>query len=104
MFNKYTHAIMAIDPGGTTGVAAGYVVLDGRLVECFNDMPVKRSMEIKGDFLAQGRQLGALMKRFVFKANVENMLPLDNIHIAIEDFVLRRRQEGGATGNLTSCW
>lgn len=40
----------------------------------------------------------------MFNANVEHSVPLPNIHVAIEDFILRRRQEGGATGNLTSCW
>ena len=67
-------------------------------------MQTNKTTEVTGNYLEQAEALAELMGNFVFKANVENSIPLGNIHIAIEDFVLRRRTEGGATGNLTSCW
>ena len=100
-----THAFLAIDPGETTGVAACYVNFTfGTKKEVLSNAKKKKSLEVKGNYLEQGRALGHLMDRFVYVANVENLLSLENVHIVMEDFVLRRRTEGGATGNLTSCW
>ena len=95
---------MAVDPGGTTGVAAGYVTLADTFKDTVKTMEAKRSLEVGGDWLDQAAELCRLMHRFVFRANVEVGLPLYNVHITFEDFVLRRRREGGATGNLTSIW
>lgn len=99
-----THAIMGIDPGGTTGIAACYVSVRPTMKETMLAATRKKSIEVPGDYLSQGKQIASLMNGFMYKANVENEIPLSNIHFAIEDFVLRRRMEGGATGNLTSCW
>lgn len=104
MSSKNRHAILAIDPGGTTGVAAGYVELEETRRKTLEGITNKKSTEVTGNYLEQAEQLATVMGNFVFKANVENSIPLPNIHIAIEDFVLRRRTEGGATGNLISCW
>jgi hypothetical protein len=101
---KQIHAVLAIDPGGTTGIGAGYVELRPTRRETLSTLYHRKAVEVTGDWLEQSAQLAQMMNRFVFTANVENSLPLDNIHICIEDFILRRRQEGGATGNLTSCW
>lgn len=98
------HAFMAIDPGGTTGVAAGYVATHPTRKKTLETMQFHKALEVNGDWLSQAKQLANLMDRFVMNANVEKRLPFSNIHISAEDFVLRRRQEGGATGNLTSVW
>lgn len=101
---KNTYAILAIDPGGTTGVAAGYVELGDTRRETLETMTNNKTTEVTGDYLWQAAKLDTIFRNFVFTANVEYGIPLPNISIAIEDFVLRRRREGGATGNLTSCW
>jgi hypothetical protein len=101
---RNTHAVLGIDPGGTTGVAAGYVELKDTRRATLATMHNNKTAEVDGDYLEQSVALANIMSRFVFTANVEYSIPIDNIHIAIEDFILRRRMEGGATGNLTSCW
>jgi len=98
------HAFFAGDPGRTTGVAGCYVQFKGTLKETLLTATNKKAIELKGPWLEQGRTLGHLMDRFVYRANVEALIPLDNIHLVMEDFVLRRRREGGATGDLTSIW
>lgn len=104
MSSKNRHAILAIDPGGTTGVAAGYVELEDTRRKTLEGMTNKKSVEVTGSFLEQAVKLDNIFRHFVFTANVEHSIPQPNIHIAIEDFVLRRREQGGATGNLTSVW
>ena len=64
----------------------------------------KKAVEVEGSWIEQAKQIAAMMNNFQYTANVAHEIPLYNIHFAVEDFVLRRRVEGGATGNLTSCW
>ena len=104
MKQKTVHAVIAVDPGRTTGVAAGYFDLKPTLKETLRGGTNKKAIEVPGQWLAQSRELHGIVWRFVFRANVDHQLPLDNIHLVIEDFVLRRRQAGGATGDLTSIW
>jgi hypothetical protein len=102
--NDETYAVMAVDPGGTTGIAAGYVELKPSLKKTLATLSMAKTMELEGDWLTQARRLSHVMARFQMIANVENSLPAGNIQFTFEDFVLRRRQQGGATGNLTSIW
>lgn len=95
------HAVMGIDPGGTTGVAAAYVPAMGTLKASLRAATRKKAIEVTGDWLEQARQLADLMNRFQYTANVENGIELRNVHYAIEDFVLRMP---AATTNLTSVW
>lgn len=98
------HAVFAVDPGGTTGVYAGWVELKKTRKETLTDGLLRsRAEEVTGDFLEQARMLYAMFVKFNFVANESN-IPIPQRHVAVEDFVLRRRVEGGATGNLTSCW
>jgi hypothetical protein len=83
------HAIMGIDPGGTTGVAAAYVPSLGTLKESLRAAKRKKSVEVKGTWLEQATTLATLMVRFQYRANVEHGIALPNIHFAIEDYVLR---------------
>lgn len=97
-----THAIMAVDPGGTTGVAAGYIDLRRTLKATLLEGLTRRaSIEVKGEWRDQARQLADLMWQFKYKANAENGLSLDRIHYVFEDFVLRMPAR---TTNLTSIW
>lgn len=98
------HAVMGIDPGGTTGIAACYVRVQATMKETMLEAKKKKAVEVEGDWLTQAKAIAAIMNAFQYTANVEHEIPITNIHFAIEDFILRRRTEGGATGNLTSCW
>lgn len=98
------HAFMAVDPGGTTGVAAAYVRLESMLKATLLNVERRKAVELEGGWEEQAKLLASMMERFVYTANVERALPLDHVHVVCEDFILRRRQEGGATGNLTSIW
>lgn len=98
------HAIMTVDPGRTTGVFAGWVDLKSTRVETLKSGLLKaKSREVTGSITTQGRELLHIWILFNYAANEAN-IPIPNRHCAVEDFVLRRRGAGGATGDLTSCW
>ncbi len=98
------HAVMAVDPGGTTGVYAGWVDLKPTRRETLTKGKLnEKAVEVTGDYLEQARRLSQIFVGFSFACNEAN-IGVANRHLAIENFVLRRRQEGGATGNLTSIW
>jgi hypothetical protein len=98
------HAVLGIDPGRTTGVAACHFETEATLKETLLNAEEKKAIEVTGDWMEQACKIAGIIKRFVYRAHIEKEIPFDNIHIAIEDFVLRRRREGGATGDLTSIW
>lgn len=104
LMDKDRYAVMGIDPGGTTGIFACYVYSFDTVKETLMEATNKKSVEVVGNYLEQGKQIAAIMNNFEYTANVEHEIPQGNIRFAIEDFVLRRKGEGGATGNLTSCW
>lgn len=97
-------AIMAVDPGGTTGVAATYFNKRPTIKETLQNLPNFKTAEVSGGWEAQGEELAQMWARFRMRANVEHSIALPDIHLVCEDFVLRRREAGGATGNLTSIW
>lgn len=98
---KDTHAIFTCDPGGTSGIAAGYITPSSTLKQTLLTATRLRSIEVTGDYMEQGQAIAECMIRFDRAARDRGCV---NIHFAFEDFILRRRQAGGATGNLTSCW
>jgi len=95
------HAIMAIDPGGTTGVFAGYVTLETTLLETMRTIRRTKQREVYGEWREQAEALAVMINRFIYTANVEERLPLENVHVAFEDFILRMP---ATTDNLTSIW
>lgn len=98
-------AVMAVDPGETTGIGAGFYEPHSTLKKTMTEGRVAhKTAEVYGDYLGQAKEIAAAILRFVFGANVERSIPFEHIHVVFEDFILRRRREGGATGNLTSCW
>jgi hypothetical protein len=98
------HAVFTVDPGGTTGVVGGYVELRPTMRQTMQTLSMAGSTEVHGSWDQQALEIAELWERFHDKAVATIGLPEENVHMAIEDFVLRRRQAGGATGNLTSCW
>lgn len=101
VISEREHAFLALDPGGTTGVAAAYVTSYATLKESLLSARLKKAMEVTGDWLEQARTLSDIMWRFQYTANVEHSIPMDCIHFAIEDFVLRMP---AVTPNMTSIW
>jgi hypothetical protein len=99
------HAILAIDPGNTTGVGACHIDLKVSRSASFSDgLHMLKNIEVRGPWNRQGAQLAEIANRFLFTAGVEHSIPVSRCHIVCENFVLRRLVEGGATGNLTSVW
>jgi hypothetical protein len=95
------HAVFTVDPGGTTGVFAGWVELKSTRRETLTDGLLKsKSTEVTGDYIKQARTLLALLYRFNFACNEAN-LPLQRRHVVVEDFQARPDQ---FTHHLTSCW
>lgn len=111
-------AILAIDPGQTTGVAAAFIPKLETLKESLLAIPKKdkKAVEVRGidpnaevptaeeDWIVHAQRLVTIMSRFEYRALIELQIPADDIHFVFEDFILRRKRQGGATGNLTSIW
>lgn len=74
------------------------------LKESLNNAEMKKAVEVEGTWLQQAFKIAVIMEQFAFRAHVEHYVPIDDIHFVFEDFILRRKRQGGATGNLTSCW
>jgi hypothetical protein len=102
--NEGVHSVLAIDPGGTTGVFGGWVDLKPTMKQTMlTGLLSRKAEEVTGSWLEQVNKLAAIAMSFHF-ASKESLIPMQNRHVVCEDFVLRRRQQGGATGNLTSVW
>jgi hypothetical protein len=109
-------AILAIDPGRTSGVAAAYVPRLGTLKDSLRAATHKKAIEVKGidlhaeiptneeDWVIHARRLQNIINKFSFRALLDAGYWPEDIHVVFEDFVLRRKKQGGATGNLTSVW
>lgn len=116
-------AVLAIDPGRTTGVAACHFDAKTTLKETLLNAEEKKAVEVGAfldsegvyqkewaeithmePWLLHSRRIAGVINRFSYRALIECEIPAPNIHIVFEDFVLRRRKEGGATGDLTSIW
>lgn len=103
--NDGMHAFFSVDPGETTGIGAGLFELHATLkATVTKGKRMHKTAEVYGDYLEQGREIAHLMWKFQYTMQVEQGIAADRIHFIFEDFVLRRKREGGATGNLTSCW
>jgi len=101
MSRSLVHAVLAIDPGDTTGVFGGYVEERTTRKEMLSTITNRKSIEVSGYWLDQARELANLIHRFRYTANVEQSIPLDQIHVAIEDF--QSRPNSGVV-RLTSTW
>ncbi len=93
---------MAIDPGGTTGVAAGHFALRKSTAETLGDG--RRSFKttsVTGNWWQQAHELAGLINRFAFTAQCEHDLPLQHIHVVWENYT---RRPAAASVNLDSVW
>lgn len=80
-------AIMAIDPGGTTGVATGVFKMrkGASTVKLIRERRTLVTLEVEGDFLMQARKLCAVWHSFLAMAGQEGAEPL----LVVESFILR---------------
>lgn len=96
-------AVAAVDPGGTSGVFCGCVALDSTMKGTVKTLSRVKRGEIDGPFYEQGFAIASVLEEW-FANSTFDYVRVDQQWIVIEDFVLRRRVEGGATGNLTAVW
>lgn len=96
------HAVMGIDPGGTTGVAAGHFRLHATAKRTLTDGRRSwKTTEVRGDWWTQAKAIAELINRFVFTAQTEHELAVGHVHIAWENYT---RRPQAATTNLDSVW
>ncbi len=92
--------MIAIDPGDTTGVFAGYVQPQTTRVETLKTLSNRKATEVFGAFDDQARELAEIVQRFYAVAQIAG-IAADDIAVAIEDF--QSRPNSGVV-RLTSCW
>lgn len=82
-------AVMAFDPGGTTGVAWGVMQVRDTLAATLQGAELA-SCDLTGEYQQQATKLLDLWNTLVFGWNVEREIPLDCIHLVSEGFSLRK--------------
>lgn len=99
-------AIMTIDPGGKTGITWGWFNLEYDSIKTVLARARKKNafhgMELSGPVASQSMVLLSMYEQFVFKSNVEYELPMDDIHVVIEDFQLRKQNVDLAPVEITA--
>ncbi len=90
-------AVMAVDPGVTTGVARGVFDLDmGSVRECIAAGLDLESFDVTGVEREQGMTLAIEFADWVFRANVEHGVPVGRVILVIEDWTPRLPLKSGA--------
>lgn len=82
-------AVMAFDPGGTTGVAWGCMTPRQTLSETLNGAELA-SADITGNHHQQAEKMRELWMTMVMRWNVERQISLENVHLVSESFTLRK--------------
>lgn len=82
-------AVMAFDPGGTTGVAWGIMKVEDTLAATLQGAELA-SADITGEYQEQAVKMYDLWMAMVARWNVERQLRLDSIHLVSEGFTLRK--------------
>jgi len=84
------HAILAIDPGGTTGVAGGYYELKRSIRKTLTEgCRMHKTSEVGGHWLDQAEELATIVNRFRYTAHVEQQLPSAHVHLVWENYTRR---------------
>lgn len=96
------HAVMAIDPGGTTGVAAGHFRLHKSTKETLTKgRRMFKTTEVKGNWWQQAHEVAELINRFAYTAQAEHSLSIQHVHVTWENYT---RRPAAASVDLTSVW
>jgi hypothetical protein len=94
------HAIFALDPGGTTGVAYGIVELKKTVRSTLAGIDYRHAVEVNGNYRQQAAKLDVLHGVWITDC-LRHGIPEERRHVTAEDFVLRMP---ATTTNLTSIW
>lgn len=91
-----TAAVLALDPGETTGVAAALLNLKRAsttkgLMRRVVEKRMLKVQQVTGSPEDQAWELFELWKEFVFLSHIENGVPRDAVVLVIEAFQLRQR-------------
>jgi hypothetical protein len=89
-------AIMAVDPGGTTGVARGTFDLGlGSVRECIAGCDDLESFDVAGDEREQAMGLALEWKEWQFDRHVEGGIALSDVVLVFEDWTPRLPLKSG---------
>lgn len=83
-------AVMAIDPGGTTGVAFGQMRVRDTLGETLKGAYVLGSCDVTGDYQQQAVKLFDMWTSLSYHWTIELGIPADNVHLVSEGFSLSK--------------
>lgn len=99
------HAVLAVDPGGTTGVAACHAELQPTLKQTLLEgLTMRKAVEVRGTWRQQANQLYQMVLKFRYVAHVERGIPAERVHIVFENYVPDPHRHGKGAVDLTSVW
>lgn len=99
------HAVFAVDPGGTTGVAAGHYELLGSMKKTMLEgRRMHKTAEVKGTWKQQGKAIAAMINKFLYTAQVEYAIPATAVHVVFENYLADPRRVGAGATNLDPVW
>lgn len=99
------HAILAVDPGGTTGIAAGHYELLVSMKRTVSEgQRMHKTTEVTGYWLDQAKAIAELVNRFKYTAQVEHQLPASHLHVVFENYLPDPRRIGAGATDLSPVW
>lgn len=78
-----------MDPGGTTGVAAGTMLVKGTLAETLQGAQLV-TCDVTGDYQTQAAKLYDMWTALQYGWSVEEQIPDEDIHLVSEGFSLHK--------------
>lgn len=96
-------AVMGVDPGGTTGLAACHVIVQPMLADTLRAMPLRKCVEVKGYWRDQVDQLARAINAFVEIALAQGVDGND-VHVVFENYIPDPNRIGRGATNLDPVW
>lgn len=98
------HAVMTVDPGGTTGLVGAHVQVRSTMREtCEQGMLVHKGVEVRGYWLDQAREVADSWRSFQAEAVNRGIHP-SRIHLVCENYLPDPRRMGSGAVNLDPVW
>ncbi len=98
------HAVMAVDPGGTTGLAACHVQVRPTMkATCLEGMLTRKAVEVRGYWFDQAQEIVRAYDTFAATAELGG-IPVERIHLVCESFLADPRRIGAGATNLDPVW